>query len=291
MQSETGFFRLWVLFQICVVLAACQASISIDQVEAPPTFEGLSPTISAPATLSPTPTVTIATSTIEAVQGGCQSDLDCTLVINLDTCCPCPLVMSLAEMAESENVIQFEPGENFGRLLPATCGDGDCPLCSLPPIAVCGPTGLCQAAETPELILQQCPNCYPQAAMAAAALGDPEAALTYCGQAENPTACLSSLFEDRFIAEDLSAAITVCTHGSFPDPAGCLTALAPEIAATDLEQAVTFCSQVSVQDARFAVCMFGVAQQIAPNDLESAREVCMLLAEELATECVSTISQ
>jgi hypothetical protein len=194
--------------------------------------------------------------------------------------------MSMADIEQAEHVVRYEPGMNLGALLPAECANADCDGCPPAPLPICE-DNVCQAAESAALILERCPTCVDEAALAALQAGDLAEAMTLCEMSEAPGTCVAALFEQALIMGDLQAAEQLCLHPAYPDRGGCLTALGPLVAGEDVERGLALCLQVPEVDARRAVCLMETARVAAATDLPRAKEICAMLPAEMEAECLA----
>lgn len=280
----------WLVFSVTLlILAACRKS---EVSSTPSTIEvidqpGDIPTITLPATFTPPvvePTSSLAT-------GGaleCRVDLDCVLVIRTDSCCSCPEVMSRASLLSAEPLILYEPGQSYGDMLPDACANVACESCLPPPIPICGDDGRCKAQSSPEIILQGCPDCFEQAALAAIENGDVVQAVGYCNQAD-VDACLLSLFSVAIARGDYESALRLCLEPAHPDPGGCLATVAPILARENSQRAVDLCQQITTTDVRQFGCMLDVATIVHALNPEEGQTICQLLSGERVGQCLEEL--
>jgi hypothetical protein len=172
--------------------------------------------------------------------------------------------MSRTAAEGNEAIVLYEEGLSYGELLPESCANVDCEACGPPPVPVCTTAGLCRAQQSVEAILQNCPSCYDQAAVAA-------------------------LFDTAYAAGDVESGLAICLSTAHPDPAGCLTTLAPAVAASDVEGAVALCQRIAAGDVRQFGCMLDVASTIFAQDPARGREICQLLQEERVEQCLGEL--
>ena len=278
-----------ILLSLLSLVAACQAvnsatPPSVEQTAAPSTAQ---PIRTLPATFTAAAATPIE-SKVAVNDIECQEAVDCVLVIHVDSCCSCPEIMSRASAVGNEAVVLYEQGQNYGEFLPESCGNVDCEPCAPPPIPYCTEDGYCRELRSVEAVLLECPGCYDQAAIVAYENGDTPAAITYCLQTDT-SACIHALFEAAYASGDLEGELAVCLHPSYPDPAGCLTILAPALAAFDFEQAVALCQQIPAGDARHFGCVLDVAGAIYASDPGRSREICELLQGDRVGQCLGEL--
>jgi hypothetical protein len=290
--------RLMFLLFLPLLTAACRSvDSSLLPTRAEPAAPPAIPTATLPATnTAPATFTTPAAASTETSAAGaeagngpeCRETADCVLAVRIDTCCACPEVMSRAAAEGSDTILLYEEGLSYGELLPEPCASVDCEACGPPPVPVCTAAGLCRAQRSVEAILQECPGCYDQAAIAAYENGDVPAAIGYCLQADPPS-CLVALFDAAHAAGDVEGGLEICLSTAHPDPAGCLTTLAPAVAASDTEQAVGLCQRIQAADVRQFGCMLDVASAVFARDPARGREICQLLQGERVGQCLEEL--
>jgi hypothetical protein len=288
-----AYQRLMFLLFLPLLAAACRSvDSSLLPTRAEPAAPPALPTATLPATNTAPATFTTpaaaSTETSAADETECRETADCVLAVRIDSCCTCPEVTSRAAAVADDAIVLYEEGLNYGELLPATCADVDCEACGPPPVPVCAPTGVCRAQRSVEAILQDCPSCYDQAAVASYENGDTAAAIGYCLQADPPS-CMVSLFDIAYAAGDVEGGLEICLSTVHPDPAGCLTVLAPAVAGSDPERAVSLCRQIQAADVRQFGCMLDVAITVFGSDPARGREICQLLEGERVGQCLEEL--
>lgn len=294
-KNSTAYRRSVMLMLLLPLLAA--ACRGVDSTTLPTRVEPAAlpalPTGTLPPTFTaPAESGTSAAASTESSAAGsgpeCRETADCVLAVRIDTCCTCPEVMSRAAAEGNDAVVLYVEGLNYGELLPQSCANVDCEGCGAAPVPVCTAAGVCRAENSVEAILQNCPGCYDQAAIAAYENGDTPAAIGYCLQADPPS-CLVALFDTAYATGDVEGGLDICLSTAHPDPAGCLTTLAPAVAATDAEEAVALCQQIAAGDVRQFGCMLDVASTVFAQDPARGREICQMLKGERVGQCLGEL--
>jgi len=281
---------VWLVYSLALImLVGCREPEANPSVSDAALIDqpAVTPTDSLPATFTPQ-AIESAGNPATGDEFECRENAECVLVLRTNSCCSCPEVMGQTSLLTGDPLVLYEPGQSYGDLLPERCANVACETCLPPPIPICGDDGRCRALSSPEIILQECPDCYEQAAIAAFKNGDTTQAISYCYQVD-VDACLLALFSEAIAGGNHESALQLCNEPAHPDPGGCLATVAPALAGENSQRAIDLCLQIATTDVRQFGCMLDVAITVYATDPEGGLAICTLLSGERVNQCLQEV--